>query len=151
MGRLGGVAAVLGMILLAAVFYPSALRPAVGPAILVYVVGFMLVAMLNLNTQAKTAATRVDSARIRYLVIGGFLALGFQVVDRLDQISGFDLEVPPIGLALTIIYLYVISQAIVRIPSDHQERLVPPWFVTACRPSRRTRKLPLPASPAAHS
>jgi two-component system sensor histidine kinase HydH len=114
MGRLGGVAAGLGAVLLAAVIYPSALRPAVGPAVLVYVVGFMLVAMLNLNTQAKTAATRVDAARIRYLVVGGFLALGFQIVDRLDQIRSFDLEVPPIGLALTIIYLYVISQAIVR-------------------------------------
>ncbi len=112
MGRLGGVAAGLGVILLAAVFYPSSLRPAVGPAVLAYVVGFMLVAILNLNVQAKKAATRVDAARIRYLVIGGFLTLIFQVVDRVDHI--WDVDVPPLGIAMTIIYLFVISQAIVR-------------------------------------
>ncbi|MCP4599503.1 MAG: hypothetical protein GY847_03020 [Proteobacteria bacterium] len=111
-GGLGGVAAGLGIILLAAVLYPSPLRPAVGLAVLVYVVGFMLVAILNLNVQAKNAATRIDAARIRYLVVGGFLALSLQVIDRLDHV--LDVEVPPIGLAMTIIYLYVISQTIVR-------------------------------------
>ncbi|MCP4677121.1 MAG: hypothetical protein GY854_16725 [Deltaproteobacteria bacterium] len=111
MGRLGGVAAFLGVILLVAVIYPTSLRPAVGLAVLVYVAGFMLVAILNLNVQAKTAS-RVDAARIRYLVVGGFLALSLQVIDRLDQLA--DMEIPPIGLAMTIIYLYVISQAITR-------------------------------------
>ncbi len=112
MGGLGGVAAGLGVILLAAVLYPLPLKPAVGIAVLVYVVGFMLVAILNLNVQARTAATRIDAARIRYLVVGGFLALSLQAIDRLDQF--FNVEIPPIGLAMTIIYLYVISQAIVR-------------------------------------
>ncbi len=112
MGRLGGVALILGVVLLVAVLYPSGLRPAVGPAVLVYVVGFMLVAMLNLNVQAKNAPTRVDAARIRYLVVGGFLALSLQVVDRLDQILA--IEMPPFGLTMTILYLYIISQAIVR-------------------------------------
>ncbi len=111
MGRLGGVAAVLGLLLLAAVLYPSAPRPAVGPAVLAYVGGFMLVAILNLNVQAKQAPTRVDAARIRYLVTLGLLTLVFQVFDRLDSI--FALHFPPIGLAMTIVYLYVISQTIV--------------------------------------
>lgn len=111
MGRLGGTAALLGAILLAIVLYPWSLRPAVGAAVLAYVVGFMLVAILNLNVQTKTAATRVDAARIQYLVIGGFLTLSFQIVDRLDHV--FNLEIPPIGVAMTIIYLYVISQTIV--------------------------------------
>lgn len=111
-GRLGRVGAALGAILLFAVLYPTSVRPAVGPAVLAYVAGFMLVAILNLNVQTKTAATRVDAARIRYLVIGGYLTLTFQVVDRLDHIT--DIDIPPIGLAMTIIYLYVISQTIVR-------------------------------------
>jgi nitrogen-specific signal transduction histidine kinase len=112
MGRLGGVAALLGLILLAAVFYPSAMRPAVGPAVLAYVSGFMLVAILNLNAQTKVAATRIDAARIRYLVVGGFLTLFFQVAGRLKHV--IDVDIPPIGLVMTIIYLYVISQTIVR-------------------------------------
>ncbi len=112
MGRLGGIAAFLGLILLAAVFYPSAMRPAVGPAVLAYVTGFMLVAILNLNAQTKVAPTRIDAARIRYLVVGGFLTLFFQVAGRLKHIV--DVDIPPIGLVMTIIYLYVISQTIVR-------------------------------------
>jgi nitrogen-specific signal transduction histidine kinase len=111
MGRLGGVAAILGVVLLAAILYPTALRPAVGPAVLAYVAGFMLVAILNLNVQAKQAATRVDAARIRYLVTFGLLTLAFQVVERLDNI--FELDMLPIGLTTTIIYLYIISQTIV--------------------------------------
>lgn len=111
MGRLGGVAAVLGVLLLAAVLYPSAPRPAVGPAVLAYVGGFMLVAILNLNVQVKQAPTRVDAARIRYLVTLGLLTLAFQFIDRLESL--FALNLPPIGLAMTIIYLYVISQTIV--------------------------------------
>ena len=49
MGRLGGIAAVLSVVLLFAVLYPTSLRPAVGPAVLAYVIGFMLVAILNLQ------------------------------------------------------------------------------------------------------
>jgi two-component system, NtrC family, sensor histidine kinase HydH len=112
MGRLGGIAAILGLILLGAVLYPWALRPAVGPAVLAYVAGFMLVAILNLNVQAKAAATRVDEARIRYLVVGGLLTVGFQIIDRFDHI--FQMDLPPIGLVMTMIYLYVISQTIIR-------------------------------------
>ncbi len=112
MGRLGGVAAALGLLLLIAVLHPSAPRPAVGPAVLAYVLGFMLVAILNLNVQAKEAPTRVDAARIRYLVTLGLLTLSFQCIDRLDNL--FALHLPPLGLAMTIIYLYIISQTLVR-------------------------------------
>lgn len=111
-GRLGGLAAVLGAILLAVILYPSPLRPALGPAVLAYVVGFMLVAIFNLNVQVKEATSRIEAARIRYLVIGGLLSVTFQVADRLDQI--IDVEMPPVGLAMTLIYLYVISQSIMR-------------------------------------
>jgi hypothetical protein len=114
MGRLGGIAALLGVVLLIAVLYPAALRPAVGPAVLAYVAGFMFVAILNLNVQVKEASTRIDAARIRYLVIGGLVALSFQIIDRLNQVNLFESEIPPIGLVMTIIYLYIISQAIVR-------------------------------------
>lgn len=112
MGRLGGMAALLGLILLFAVLYPAAPRPAVGPAVLAYVAGFMLVAILNLNVQAKQAPTQVDAARIRYLVTLGFLTLSFQIIDRIDHV--FEVDIPPIGLAMTIIYLFIISQTLVQ-------------------------------------
>jgi two-component system, NtrC family, sensor histidine kinase HydH len=110
--RLGRLALALGAILIAVILHPTWLRPAVGPAVLAYVVGFMLVAILDLNVQARTAPTRVDAARIRYLFGGGLAVLILHVVERLGHV--FDIELPPFGLAITLLYLYVISQAIVR-------------------------------------
>jgi len=110
--RLLSVAFFLAVLLSAIVLWPTALKPPVGFAILAYVLGFMLVALLDLNVQARTAATRVDAARIRYLTGGGFIVLTLQVTDRLDQV--FDIYVPPVGLAVTLLYLYFISQSIVR-------------------------------------
>jgi two-component system sensor histidine kinase HydH len=110
--RLGPLAIALGVILIAFILHPTWLRPAVGPAVLAYVVGFMLVAILDLNVQARTAPTRVDAARMRYLFGGGLVVLVLQVVERLGHV--FDLELPPFGIAVTLLYLYVISQAIVR-------------------------------------
>jgi nitrogen-specific signal transduction histidine kinase len=112
MGSLGGVAAVLGLVLLVAILYPTSLGPAVGPALLAYVLGFMLVAILNLNVQAKEAATRFDRVRIRYLAVGGLAALCFQAFDHIPQLM--DIDLPPLGLATTLVYLYIIAQSIVR-------------------------------------
>lgn len=110
--RLGGLVFPLGAILIAVILHPTWLRPAVGPAVLAYVVGFMLVAILDLNVQARTAPTRVDAARIRYLFGGGLAVLTLQIAERAVHV--LDVEVPPFGLAATLLYLYVISQAIVR-------------------------------------
>ncbi|MBN2717804.1 MAG: hypothetical protein JXX14_18285, partial [Deltaproteobacteria bacterium] len=110
--RLVKVAVFLAMMLIAIIIYPTSLKPAVGPAILAYVVGFMLVALLDLNVQARTAATRVDAARIRYLAGGGFIVISLQVLDKTGHI--FDIYIPPVSLAMTLLYLYFISQSIVR-------------------------------------
>ena len=110
--RLGRFALALGAILIAVILHPTWLRPAVGPAVLAYVVGFMLVAILDLNVKARTAPTRLDAARIRYLFGGGLAVLVLHVAERLGHV--FDVELPPFGLAITLLYLYVISQAIVR-------------------------------------
>jgi len=110
--RFGRFALALGAILMAVIMHPTWLRPAVGPAALAYVVGFMLVAILDLNVQARTAPTRVDAARIRYLFGGGLIVLCLHVLERILHL--FDIELPPISLAATLLYLYVISQTIVR-------------------------------------
>lgn len=110
--RFGRLALVLGIALIAVVLHPSLLRPAVGPAVLAYVVGFTLVAILDLNVQARSAPTRFDAARIRYLFYGGLATLTLQVAERLAH--AFNLDLPPVGLAMTLLYLYFISQTIVR-------------------------------------
>jgi len=95
-----------------AYYGPKVVPGTFGIALLAYVAGFMLVAILDLNVQARTASTRVDAARIRYLAGGGLIALILQVVDKLGHVINVD--IPPLGLAFTLLYLYVISQAIVR-------------------------------------
>ncbi|MBN2526381.1 MAG: hypothetical protein JXR76_08305 [Deltaproteobacteria bacterium] len=110
--RLIRVAVFLAVSLVAIIIYPTSLKPAVGPAILAYVTGFMLVALLDLNVQARTAATRVDAARIRYLAGGGFFVISLQVLDKAGHV--FDIYIPPVSLAMTLLYLYFISQSIVR-------------------------------------
>ncbi len=111
-GRLGRFTTGLGIVLMVVILYPSLMRPAVGPAVLAYVIGFMFVAIFDLNVQTKEATTRVDRARIQYLVVGGVIALSLQVVDHLNHV--IDVDFPPIGLAMTLAYLYIISQTIVR-------------------------------------
>lgn len=110
--RFARMAIFLGVLLIGVVLHPSWLKPAVGPAVLAYVLGFMLVAILDLNVQARLATTRVDAARIRYLFAGGLAVLLLQVIELFSQI--IDVEPPPVGLVGTLLYLYVISQAIVR-------------------------------------
>jgi nitrogen-specific signal transduction histidine kinase len=110
--RLIRLAVALALVLIVLIIHPDTLKPAMGPAIMAYIAGFLLVALLDLNVQARIAPTRVDTARIRYLAFGGFLAVSLQVTDSLDQI--FDIYMPPLGLATTLLYLYFISQSIVR-------------------------------------
>ena len=110
--KLSRLAIVLGAILLVVVLHPTWLKPAVGPAVLAYVVGFMLVAILDINVQARSAKTRVDAARMRYFFAGGLITLSLQIAERLGHVV--DIDLPPVGLAMTLIYMYIISQAIVR-------------------------------------
>jgi signal transduction histidine kinase len=110
--RLSWVAIGLGVLLIGIVLHPTLLRPIVGFAVLAYVVGFLLVAILDLNVQARSARTRVDAARIRYLFAGALATLSLQVIERSGQL--FSVAMPPIGLAMTLLFLYVISQTIVR-------------------------------------
>ncbi|MCK9522702.1 MAG: ATP-binding protein [Proteobacteria bacterium] len=110
--RLHRTALVFAVLLAIITLHPSGVRPALGPAILIYFVGFMLVAILDFIVLARTALTRVDAARIRYLAVGGLIVITLQITDRLDLI--WDVNLPPIGLAASLVYLYIISQAIVR-------------------------------------
>ncbi len=110
--RLSWVAIGIGTLLIGVVLHPTLLRPVVGFAVLAYVVGFLLVAILDLNVEASSARTRVDRARMRYLFAGALATLSLQVVERAGQL--FSISVPPIGLAMTLLFLYFISQTIVR-------------------------------------
>jgi two-component system, NtrC family, sensor histidine kinase HydH len=76
-----------------------------------YVFGGLYRCVLDLYRQYRATITRVEKARIRYLMIGGFVATTLALTDFLPR---FDVAFPTIGNVLTILYLYFLSQTLFR-------------------------------------
>src|SRR3990172_1317400 len=77
----------------------------------VYVFGGLYRCVLDLYLQYRATVTRVEKARIRYLMIGGFVATTLAVTDFLPRLG---LAFPTMGNVLTILYLYFLSQTLFR-------------------------------------
>jgi signal transduction histidine kinase len=77
----------------------------------VYVFGALYGCVFDLYAQYRRTLTRVEKARIRYLMIGGFVATTLAVTDFLPRLG---VTVPAIGQVLTLLYLYFLSQTIFR-------------------------------------
>src|SRR6185503_10878800 len=77
----------------------------------VYIFGGLYRCVYDLYTQYRETVTRVEKARIRYLMIGGFVATTMALTDFLPR---FGLAFPTIGNVLTILYLYFLSQTLFR-------------------------------------
>jgi len=59
----------------------------------------------------RETVTRVEKTRIRYLMVGGAVAITLTLTDYLDR---FDIAWPTLGNVLTILYLYFLSQTLFR-------------------------------------
>src|SRR5688572_23354622 len=77
----------------------------------IYVFGGLYRCVLDLYVQYRATVTRVEKARLRYLMIGGFVATTLGLTDFLPR---FGIAFPTIGNVLTILYLYFLSQTIFR-------------------------------------
>jgi signal transduction histidine kinase len=77
----------------------------------IYVFGGLYRCVLDLYMQYRATVTRVEKARLRYLMIGGFVATTLALTDFLPR---FGIAFPTIGNVLTILYLYFLSQTIFR-------------------------------------
>ena len=77
----------------------------------VYVFGGLYRCVFDLYMQYRATVTRVEKARLRYLMIGGFVATTLALTDFLPR---FGIAVPTIGNVLTILYLYFLSQTLFR-------------------------------------
>src|SRR5215470_8897761 len=77
----------------------------------IYVFGGLYRCVLDLYLQYRATVTRVEKARIRYLMIGGFVATTMALTDFLPRIG---VAFPTIGNVLTILYLYFLSQTLFR-------------------------------------
>jgi hypothetical protein len=63
------------------------------------------------HQRGRRAPSRIEGARLRYLALVGALAATFTVADYLRYVG---LDIPPVGTVLTLIFLYVLSQSILR-------------------------------------
>jgi two-component system, NtrC family, sensor histidine kinase HydH len=77
----------------------------------IYVFGGLYRCVFDLWIQYRATVTRVEKARLRYLMIGGFVATTLALTDFLPR---FGIAFPTIGNVLTILYLYFLSQTIFR-------------------------------------
>ncbi|MCA9600521.1 MAG: GAF domain-containing protein, partial [Myxococcales bacterium] len=59
----------------------------------------------------RNAPSRIEGARLRYLALVGGLAATFTMADYLRYVG---LDIPPVGTVLTLIFLYVLYQSILR-------------------------------------
>ena len=80
-------------------------------SVFVYVTVSLGSALWALFSSSRTVRSKFERARLWYLALVGALAATFTIVDYLPYVG---LDIPPIGTVLTLIFLYVLSQSILR-------------------------------------
>ncbi len=76
-----------------------------------YVFGGLYRCTYDLYIQYRATVKQVEKIRVRYLMVGGFVATTLALTDVLPR---FDITWPAIGNVLTILYLYFLSQTLFR-------------------------------------
>lgn len=76
-----------------------------------YVFGSLYRCIWELYNQFRATSSRVAKTRIRYLLLGGLVAITLALTDALPY---FGIVGPSIGNVLTILYLYFLSQTLFR-------------------------------------
>ena len=76
-----------------------------------YVFGGMYRCVYDMYIQYRATTKRVERARIRYLALGGFIAITLALTDVLPRLG---VAWPAVGNILAILYLYFISQTLFR-------------------------------------
>src|SRR5262249_6036232 len=92
----------------------------------VYVFTGLYRCIWDLYQQYRTIVTRVEKARLRYLMIGGFVATTLALTDFLPRVG---VTWPTVGNVLTILYLYFLSQTLFRYRLLDLNELVGKMFV----------------------
>src|SRR5688572_23597887 len=76
-----------------------------------YVFGGLYRCVYDMYIQYRATVKRVERARVRYLALGGFVAITLALTDVLPRLG---VAWPTIGNVLTILYLYFLSQTLFR-------------------------------------
>lgn len=96
--------------------------PYVRGAVFFYVFALLTAGLYSLGQRGKQSPSRATQRRVRFLVVIGALAGLASVVDFASYLG---VSTPPIGAALSIVFLFVLAQAL------QQERLLDMYEVLA--------------------
>lgn len=113
------VALTLAVLMSGATFTPLFHEPAFTGLIFTYVFALLAGALTMVYRTAQLAGSRVERARLTYLVVVGALAAVFTIAEYLPYAG---LEIPPVGTVLILVFLYVLSQSILftRLPDLYE-------------------------------
>ncbi len=105
----GGIG--VGLVLLGIIWTPLYEHLVLKGTIFVYVFVMLVASLAFLWVRGRAATSRFDGARLKYLALVGALAATFTLVDYLPYVG---LDIPPVGTVLILIFLYVLSQSVLR-------------------------------------
>ncbi len=109
--RLARFAAVVGVPVLAVAVSPYHDRSLALGAVYTYVFGLLAVALIGLWRRGQNSPSRAVRDRVRFLVMVGAAATTFSMADFLSYLG---VHIPPIGAALSILFLFVLAESVTR-------------------------------------
>lgn len=98
-------------LLLGAIATPYYRHTVVATALFVYVSVLVCAALFTLYSRGQTTSSSMEGARLKYLAIVGALGGFLTLVEYLPYVG---LDIPPFGTVLILVFLYILSQSIVR-------------------------------------
>jgi signal transduction histidine kinase len=109
--RLARFAAVVGLAVLAVTVSPYHDRSLALGAVYTYVFGLLAAALIGLWRRGQASPSRAVRDRVRFLVMVGAAATTFSMADFLSYLG---VHIPPIGAALSILFLFVLAESVTR-------------------------------------
>lgn len=109
--RAGNVAAVISLLLTPFIISPLAENRWLGLFVLVYVFGVLYGCIYLIYRRLRETESRIEGARLWYLIIGGLVAVTFSLTDYLPRIDVF---FPTLGNVFTLIFMFFLSQILVQ-------------------------------------
>ena len=107
--QLNRTAIFLAIGMIAMILTPLYRHLALGTAVFVYVFVLLAAALVILYRAGRRARSRFDRARLLYLALVGTFAAVFTLAEYLPYVG---VDIPPVGTVLNLVFLYVLSQAI---------------------------------------
>lgn len=103
-------AVLLGPVALLVIFGPLE-RWWVRGIVFLYVFGLLIAGLSSLWSRSRSSRSRGTQRRVRFMVLVGALAI---LASLSDFLWFLDIHIPPIGAAFSILFLFVISESLIR-------------------------------------